>query len=140
MALLARGNWPLLENLQLYENPSLDALAIAHLSAITWPLQALYSQRMPFTSAMAAELAKLQLPSLKRISLSSTQFTAQAAFELTKANWPVLTELCLSHNDLGAGAIHHLYMMHLPALAQLCLSNTKVAAEAVYWLSLCSWP
>ena len=57
MALLAKGNWPLLEDIQLYANPGLDAVAIAHLSAANWPLQTLELSHMPFTSAMAAELA-----------------------------------------------------------------------------------
>ena len=140
MALLANGNWPLLKDIQLNENPALDAVAVAHLSAANWPLQTLELSCMPFTSAMAAELAKLQLPSLTWISLSSTHFTADAASELAKADWPVLSYLCLNHNNLNAGAILSLYMMHLPALTQLCLKGANIAAEAVYWLSLCSWP
>ena len=140
IALLAKGNWPLLEDIQLNANPALDAVAIAHLSAANWPLQNIDLSYMPFTSAMAAELAKLQLPSLTRISLSNTDLTSDAARELTKADWPLLSYLCLKHSDLDAGAIHHLCMMHLPALTILSLTHANIAAEAVYWLSLCSWP
>ena len=140
MALLAKGDWPLLGDIQIDENPALDAVAIAHLSAASWALQTLELSCMPFTSAMAAELAKLQLPSLTRISLSSTHFTTDAASQLTKADWPVLRYLCLDHNDLNARAVRHLCMMHLPALKVLRLRHANIAAEAVYWLSLCSWP
>ena len=54
MALLAKGNWPVLMDIRLSHNPTLDAVVIAHLSAAKWPLASLWLSYMPVTAVIAA--------------------------------------------------------------------------------------
>ena len=62
MALLAKGNWPSLTSVTLSFDPTVDAVAIAHLSAANWPIEVLDIDDTSFSTDMAAELAGLQLP------------------------------------------------------------------------------
>ena len=133
MALLAKGNWPLLRDFSFSGNPSLEAAALAHLSTANWPLETLWCSHMPFTTGMAAELAKLQLPNLTTIFLDGTFSTAAAVSELVRADWPMLRHLSLSHTatqmDLDATAMRYLCMMPLPVLEVLQLTGANMTQE-----------
>ena len=65
LALLAKGNWPLLRDITLSLDPTMDAVAIAHLSAANWSLKRLSLPDTPFCTDMAAELADLPFPNLE---------------------------------------------------------------------------
>ncbi|KAL3151642.1 hypothetical protein ABBQ38_012632 [Trebouxia sp. C0009 RCD-2024] len=140
MALLAKGNWPLLTQLGLSSNHSIDAVAIAHLSATKWPLEELRLGRMLITAAGAAELAKLQLPRLANISLCGAGLTAAAMSGLAEAEWLRLSSLSISFNNLDAAAMQHLFRMQLPALELLDLTHANLTEEGAYWLALGRWP
>lgn len=102
LALLAKGNWPLLVVIALSFDPTMDAIAIAHLSAANWPLKSLSISNTPFSADMAAELTDLQLPNLESFYLNESGLTASALSELARADWPSLIYLGLSHADLDA--------------------------------------
>ena len=102
MAALAKGKWPLLMSINLGSNPTLDAAAIAHLSAANWPIAQLKLSHTPVSAVMAAELAHLQLPDLMRLHLNNTGLTAAAVSELARADWPLLRYLSLGLDDVEA--------------------------------------
>lgn len=83
MSLLVKGDWPSLRKIDLGCNPTLDAVAIAHLSAAQWRLEVLVLAQVLVTPAMAAELAKLT--TLVTIDLSDTGLIATAMRELARA-------------------------------------------------------
>ena len=140
MALLAKGNWPMLKIIQLSSNPGIDAAGVADLSAANWPVEELRLCDMPITAATAAELAKLQLPKLEFISLKGAGLTAAAMSELAKADWLRLRELDLCNNALDAAAMQHLSKQQLPALKRLWLRCANITGEGAYWLALGHWP
>ena len=103
-ALLAQGNWPLLRELQLRSNLSLDGEAMAHLSAAHRLLWRLVVSHLPITDSMANGVAKLQLSHLTSLYLKKTNLTAAAMSQLALADLPVLRYLMLSQNHLDAEA------------------------------------
>ena len=105
MALLAKGNWPLLTHVTLSFDPTMDAVAMAHLSAANWRIAQLVITRTPFSAGMAAQLADLWLPNLSGLVPKGSRLTAAAVSELAKADWPSLRNLCLDHDDLNAVAV-----------------------------------
>ena len=102
MASLAKKKWPLLMSIDLGSNPTLDAAAIAHLSAANWPVMQLMLSYTSVSTVMAAELAHLQLPNLRILYLDHTGLIAAAVSELARADWPILSNLSLGHDDLNA--------------------------------------
>lgn len=74
--------------IQLSCNPTLDAVAITHLSAGKWPLNNLNLSHKPVSAAMAVQL---QLSNLTKMSLTNSGFKAAAVSELARADhdWPV---------------------------------------------------
>ncbi|KAL3151644.1 hypothetical protein ABBQ38_012634 [Trebouxia sp. C0009 RCD-2024] len=139
MALLAKGNWPLLTQLVLSSNPSIGAVAIAHLSAARWPLEGLKLDHMPVTAARAAELAKLRLPNLNSISLCGARLTAAAMSGLVEASWPRLSCFSLRYDNLDA-VMQHLCKMQLPALESLDLAHASLTEEGAHCLASGQWP
>lgn len=139
MALLAKGNWPLLTQLVLSSNPSIGAASIAHLSAARWPLEGLNLDHMPLTAAGAAELAKLRLPNLNSISLCGARLTAATISGLFEADWPHLNCFSLSYNNLDA-VMQHLCQMQLLALESLALTHAHLTQEGAHRLALGQWP
>ena len=103
MALLGKADWPLL-SLYLGHEPTLDAVAVSHLSLAKYSLTKLMLSDITITAAMAAELARLKLPHLNSISLVASSMTAAAVAELAKAQWPGLQHLELSDSHLDASA------------------------------------
>ena len=140
MALLAKGSWPNLRHISLSFNPGIDAVAIAHLSAVNWPLHELDLCYMPVTAAVVAELAKLQLSKLFRIGLCSAHLTSTAMSELARADWPVLRSLDIGSNELDAVAMQYLCRMQLPSLKILRLLRANLTSEGAYWLASGVWP
>ena len=141
MAVLAKGNWPLLRDISFNSNSTLDAVALAHLSTANWPLETLWCSYVPFTTGMAAELAKLQLPNLASIFLNGAFLTAAAVSELVRADWPTLRHLSLSHwSDLDATAMRYLCVMPLPVLEVLQLTDVNMTEEGAYQLAQGAWP
>ena len=140
MAMLAKGNWPLLRKLDIYSSFNLDPVAIVHLSTAKWPLEQLGLSDMPVNTAMAAELAKLRFATLTGMSLRNTGLTAAAVFELTRGEWPNLWFLDFDVNDMDSLALQHLCTMHLTALTRLQLAHTSITQAGAYWLVQASWP
>ena len=103
MALLAKGNWPLLTHVTLNFDSTMDAVAIAHLSAANWQIARLVIKDMPFSADMAAELADLQLPNLRVLHVGFGLMAA-AVSELARSDWPSLVNLRIDHDDLDAVA------------------------------------
>ena len=104
MASLAKGNWPLLTGINLSFIRTMDAIAnraIAHLSTVNWPIQSLMMLNTPISIDMAAELAALRLPKLRRLFFQNSFVTEAAVAELARANWPRLRSFSIGHNDLG---------------------------------------
>ena len=83
MALLANGNWPQLRQIQFSFNPTLDAVATAHLSAAKWSLRNLDLSHLTVSAAMAAQL---QLSNLTTIFLTKNGLTAAAVSGLSRAD------------------------------------------------------
>lgn len=102
MASLAKGNWPLLDTANFSFNPTMDTVAVAHLSAANWPLATLMMSYMPVSADMAIELAELQLPHLESLCLDIAGLAATAVSELARADWPSLRYLSFRHNDICA--------------------------------------
>lgn len=102
MSLLANGNRPLLAIISLSFSPTLDANAVAHLSAVNWPTKRLTISDTPFNPDTAAKLANLQCPNLKELYLTESALTAAAMSELARADWPSLRMLVAGHDDLDA--------------------------------------
>ena len=121
-----------MRNIDLWCNPNLDAVAIAHLPAATWRLESLDLAQVPVTPAMAAELANLQLPELAQLHLTDTGLTAAAVSELARADWPVLKLVNLSRNDLHSAAMQHVCRLRLPLLEHLVLEHASITAEGAY--------
>ena len=105
MALLAKGNWPMLAYVTLSFDPIMDAVAIAHLSAVKWRIVHLVIKDTPFSPDMAAELAGFFVPSLTMLHLQGSGLTAAAVPELARADWPSLEDLYIDHDDLDAVAV-----------------------------------
>lgn len=101
VALLAKGNWPLLRFITLSFDPTMDSVAIAHLSATNWYIRFLTIKDTRFSVGMAAELSDLQLPNLRTLDLVDSGLTAAAVSKLARADWPSLYYLYLSHDDLA---------------------------------------
>ena len=123
MASLAKGNWPLLNAVDLNCNPTMDAVAIAHLSAANWPLAILMMLDTPVSANMAIELADLQLPNLVSVFLDIDGLAATAVSELARTDWPSLGYLRFCHNDLCA----------LGVLLGLDSDRVQEAKSDVYW-------
>ena len=105
MALLAKGDWPSLMHLYLSFNPTQNAGAISYLQAANWPVEYLTISDTPVSVDMAAELAGLQLPSLKMLRLTNSVMTTAAVSELARAHWPILENLSFGHDDLHTVAV-----------------------------------
>ena len=69
MAVLIKVDWPVLTQIRLSFNPTLDAMAGAHLFKANWSLSSLGLSHIPINAAMAAELAQLHLCNLSAIYL-----------------------------------------------------------------------
>ena len=136
MALLAKGNWPLLSGINLSFNSTLDAMAIAHLSAVNWPLGGLTISDTPFSIDVAVKLADLQLPNLTSLALRGSGLTAAAVSELAKANWPNLGKLSIEHDDLDALAA--LFGVNLDKVQEV-KSSPRLFARVVEH-RMVSWP
>ena len=138
MALLAKGNWPLLTSLDLSFDPTMDAGAIAHLSAANWSLTNLTISDTPFSADMAAELADLQLPNLESLYLMESGLTAAAVSKLARADWPRLTYLNLSHADLDAVCV--LLGLNLEKVQALKSSACDYSVEVQRTVPSDAWP
>lgn len=125
MAVLVKGDWPVLKQIQLSFNPTLIAVAVAYLSKADWSLQAFEMSHMPIN---ATELAHLQLCNLHAIAifLDNTVLTTEAVSDLPQADWPILRHLDLSRNDLDAAAMLYMCMVRVPALRVLVLNNATL--------------
>ena len=131
MTWLVKGDWPMLSSVFLKFDCSMDANAISHLSAANWPLDELRILGTTFSTAMAAELADLQLPRLRELYLAGSGLTAAAVSELARANWPRLQTLHLMGSGLTAAAVSELARANWPSLHALTVDHDDLDAVAV---------
>lgn len=141
MTLLAKGNWPRLRTVVLSFHPTMDAVAIAHLSAANWRVETLKISDTSFSTDMAAELAD-QLINSRELDLMYSSTTAAAVSELARADWPSLRHLSLGHNYLDAVA--ELLGLDLTKMQELksdtCRSREVLQRKMVSKPSVGLWP
>ena len=144
IALLAKGNRPSLTNINLSFDPTMNAVAIAHLSAANWPTEELVIEDASFSIDMAAELADLQLPNLMALDLMKSHLTIAAVSELARADWPSLRMLSFGHNDPDAVAILLGLKLDLKKMQKLksdaCLIAVGLRPRLVSQPGLDLWP
>ena len=140
MALLAKGNWPLLSDVKLSFSSTLDAIAIAHLSAASWIVEELKISDTMVTVDTAAELADLQLPNMMWLDLSECSLTAAAVSELARADWPILSYLSIGTTD---DAVAVLLGLDLETVQELksdpCVAQTVFLQRKVTWPDMGLW-
>ena len=159
--------WLFLERLDLSHN-QLDAAAMSHLRAASWPcLQELDLSCTGLSQEAFQQLCLLSRSSkhsgscgcssmccssrcwpghntgwtchLKRLNLSHNSLTASATEQLTKMSWPCLEGLFLQHTSMNVDAMTHLACGRWQSLLLLDISGLAVAAPALQVLLKAPW-